>query len=51
MVMKQSDDVELKLFDDVSLNHDLDEDTIDDHDDFFDSVKSMFSDDRPSKKS
>jgi twitching motility protein PilU len=41
---------ELKSFSDVSLDHDLNEDAVeDDEDDFFDSVKSMFSDDRPSK--
>jgi|TARA_B110000240_G_scaffold189787_1_gene230205 hypothetical protein len=42
---------ELKSFSDVSLDHDLNEDAIenDDEDDFFDSVKSMFSDDQPSK--
>jgi twitching motility protein PilU len=41
---------ELKSFSDVSLDHDLNENAIeDDDDDFFDSVKSMFSDDRPSK--
>jgi hypothetical protein len=41
---------DLKSFSDVSLDHDLNEDAVeDDEDDFFDSVKSMFSDDRPSK--
>ena len=41
---------ELKSFSDVSLDHDLNEDAVEDEDDeFFDSVKSMFSDDRPSK--
>lgn len=44
---------ELKSFDEVSLDHDLNVDVIEDDDDdgFFDSVKSMFSDDKPSKKS
>lgn len=43
---------ELKSFSDVSLDIDLNKDAIedDDDDDFFDSVKSMFSDDKPSKK-
>ena len=41
---------ELKSFSDVSVDHDLNEDAVeDDEDDFFDSVKSMFSDDQPSK--
>ena len=41
---------QLKSFNDVSLDHDLNEDALDDEDDdFFDSVKSMFSDDKPSK--
>ncbi len=41
---------ELKSFNDVSLDHDLNEDALEDEDDdFFDSVKSMFSDDKPSK--
>ena len=41
---------ELKSFSDVSLDHDLNQDAIEDEDDdFFDSVKSMFSDDKPSK--
>ena len=42
----------LKSFDEVSLDHDLNIDVIEDDDDdgFFDSVKSMFSDDKPSKK-
>ncbi len=45
-----SSEVELKAFDDASLDHDLIEDALgDDDDDFFDSVKSMFSDDKPSK--
>ena len=44
---------ELKSFTEVSLDHDLNVDVIEDDDDdgFFDSVKSMFSDDKPSKKS
>ncbi len=42
---------ELKSFDEVSLDHDLNVDVIEDDDDdgFFDSVKSMFSDDKPAK--
>ena len=41
---------ELKSFSDVSLDIDLNKDAIEDDedDDFFDSVKSMFSDDKPS---
>jgi len=43
---------ELRSFSDVSLDIDLNQDAIEDDedDDFFDSVKSMFSDDQPSKK-
>lgn len=45
-----SDD--LKPLSEVSLDHDLNVDVIEDDDDdgFFDSVKSMFNDDKPSKK-
>ena len=51
----QADDAggdDLKSFSESSLDHDLDIDVIEDDDDdgFFDSVKSMFSDDKPSKK-
>ena len=43
-------DVELKPIEDASLDHDLIEDALgEDDDDFFDSVKSMFSDDKPAK--
>lgn len=44
---------DLKTFAEATLDHDLDVDVIEDDDDdgFFDSVKSMFSDDKPSKKS
>ncbi len=48
----EGSDEELKSFSEVSLDHDLNVDAIEDDDDdgFFDSVKSMFSDDKPSKK-
>ena len=48
----QEDGDEPKSLSEVSLDHDLNIDAIEDDDDdgFFDSVKSMFSDDNPSKK-
>lgn len=51
-LQKEEDSEELKSFSEVSLDHDLNVDVIEDDDDdgFFDSVKSMFSDDQPAKK-
>ena len=49
MQKDDQDDEELKTFAEVSVDHDLDVDAIEDDDDdgFFDSVKSMFSDYKP----
>lgn len=53
MVLDEQGQEELKSFAEVSLDHNLNEDVIeeDDDDEFFNSVKSMFSDDKPSKRS